>query len=381
MALACGDPYYMAPASARRMAVDLSVLPAWYAEPGSRVAVGAVWQQEYMVEKCPLPLPVEWGTEPGCDCGRIVPWGWSPALVRRLREAGVREEVCPSAGQMERIRCLSGRATAVGVLRRLRADEDFRRYTVGESFLLRTLDEVEAFVEAHPAGAVLKAPWSGSGRGIQYAGGSVPASLAGWIGHVLHTQQAVVAEPLYGKVVDFAMEFKADGRGRVCFAGYSLFETDRRGIYKGNLLASDEEIERRLSDYVPCDVLYSARRRLESELERTLQGGYAGWLGVDMMVCASPVAGQYTLHPCVEVNLRMNMGVVARIFYDRYVCCGVQGRYIIEYYARAGEALAACLAAERQYPLRLEGGRIRSGYLSLTPVRSDTSCQVYVLLG
>ena len=29
MALACGDPYYMAPASARRMAAELSMLPAW----------------------------------------------------------------------------------------------------------------------------------------------------------------------------------------------------------------------------------------------------------------------------------------------------------------------------------------------------------------
>lgn len=38
MALACGDPYYMAPASARRMAAELSVLPAWYAEQG-----GTVW--------------------------------------------------------------------------------------------------------------------------------------------------------------------------------------------------------------------------------------------------------------------------------------------------------------------------------------------------
>ena len=38
MALACGDPYYMAPASARRMAAELSMLPAWYAEEG-----GTVW--------------------------------------------------------------------------------------------------------------------------------------------------------------------------------------------------------------------------------------------------------------------------------------------------------------------------------------------------
>ena len=40
MALACGDPYYMAPASARRMAAELSVLPAWYAEQGRNCMAG-----------------------------------------------------------------------------------------------------------------------------------------------------------------------------------------------------------------------------------------------------------------------------------------------------------------------------------------------------
>ena len=41
--------------------------------------------------------------------------------------------------------------------------------------------------------------------------------------------------------------------------------------------------------------------------------------------------------PCVEINLRMNMGVVARLIYDNYVCDGVQGRYVIEYYAKPGD--------------------------------------------
>ena len=46
MALACGDPYYMAPASARRMAAELSVLPAWYAEQG-----GTVWLDSALRKK------------------------------------------------------------------------------------------------------------------------------------------------------------------------------------------------------------------------------------------------------------------------------------------------------------------------------------------
>ena len=48
-----------------------------------------------------------------------------------------------------------------------------------------------------------------------------------------------------------------------------------------------------------------------------------------MMVCRTQNSG-YAIHPCVEINLRMNMGVVARLIYDNYVCDGVQGRYVID---------------------------------------------------
>ena len=47
------------------------------------------------------------------------------------------------------------------------------------------------------------------------------------------------------------MEFYSDGKGRITFAGYSLFRTNAGGAYEGNRLLPDAEIERRLSAYVP----------------------------------------------------------------------------------------------------------------------------------
>lgn len=90
--------------------------------------------------------------------------------------------------------------------------------------------------------------------------------------------------------------------------------------------------------------------------------------------------GGYAIHPCVEINLRMNMGVVARLIYDNYVCDGVQGRYVIEYYAKPGEAWHSHLALQEKHPLYLENGKVKSGYLSLTPVENNTSYQAYILI-
>lgn len=62
MALACGDSYYMPPASARRMAADLSVLPAWYAAPGDAVLTDALLHGEQV--KIYLRCFLQWSLSP-----------------------------------------------------------------------------------------------------------------------------------------------------------------------------------------------------------------------------------------------------------------------------------------------------------------------------
>ncbi len=405
MALACGDSYYMPPASARRMAADLSVLPAWHAAPGDAVLTDTLLHGEQVKNLSPLLPAVEFVTGLSSSYTKISPWGWNPSLLRRLREAGITNQACLTDEEMKRIRELSGRQTAVHVLSAIRKKkwlhsasavseydcvmEDFLTLPegtdtnvpfVGESFLFHTENEVESFVRSHPS-AVLKSPWSGSGRGIQYTSGEFTRPLKGWVQHVLHTQQAVVGEPFYDKVKDFAMEFFSNGKGEVRFIGYSLFETDKRGIYKENLLATDDDILGKLSAYVPASVFRLLCRRLTIELAHTI-GEYEGYLGVDMMICRTPLAKTgYAIHPCVEINLRMNMGVVARMVYDRYVCDRVQGRYIIEYYTSPGEAEQADRSLRLQHPLLIEEGRIKSGYLSLTPIGQQTAYQAYILIG
>lgn len=381
MALAVNDVFYMPPASALRMASDLSVLAAWYASPGDAVLVAAPGYVRQMKAQCPLLPPVNFVTMLSPSYDEVAPWGWSPSLVRRLHEAGFPVTACPSAERIASIRELSGRQTAVKVLRSLRRTISECMPCapmVGEAFVLSSVEEIEEFVLSR-ARVLLKSPWSGSGRGIRYIfDGEFSTSLKGWVVHVLRTQQAIVCEPLYDKVVDFAMEFLSAADGQVHFVGYSFFETDKRGVYKENRLATNAAIEAWLSIYLPPAFLRWVCRELQSELAQVIKGGYRGYLGVDMMVCR--VGETYALHPCVEINLRMNMGVVARLVYDKYVCSGAVGRYVIEYYARTGEAERAHSEMQLQYPLQIEKGRVKAGYLSLTPVGEDTAYQAYIII-
>lgn len=370
MALASGSPYYMAPVSAKKMGADLAALPVWYAPAGAAVWLPEVRQAEWLREGCPFAVGVE-SVAAFSDAvyNKVVPWGWSPSLLRRLREADCPSSSLLSDEEVGRLRRLSSRELAVRLLPRLRCEG-----TLGESSLLFSVEEAERFAAVRGS-VLLKAPWSGSGRGLRAVEGSLDASQAGWVRRVIASQGAVAGEPRYERVADFAIEFRLEG-GEAHAAGYSLFETDARGNYKENVLASDEVIEARLSAYVGAGVLREVGLCLRRLLTEELGGVYRGYLGVDMMVCRTERG--YALHPCVEVNLRYNMGVVSRLFFDRWVCPDATGRYVIEYFPEVGGALRFDEEMRARHPLEVKENRIRRGYVSLTPVYADTCYQAFV---
>jgi hypothetical protein len=285
LALASGDAHYTPPASAMQMAQDLRDLPQLWAPHDSR---------------------------------RLSVWGWSPLLVTQLREKGVDEALLPSAEQMAAYRAASSRQTAVRLLARWRErfPEAFGNGAlVGESKMCMTLQEVLAAVTAYGNEAMLKAPWSGSGRGVHPVHGGVSDKNLAWVTRTLQRQGGVEVEPSYNKVVDFAMEFWSEN-GQVRYEGLSLFTTTAGGVYSGNLVASEQEKEQRLVAYIPLEQLAEVRRQLTALLNEALSNEllpawYTGPFGVDMMVVARPDANGFLLHPCVEVNLRRTMGHVA----------------------------------------------------------------------
>lgn len=380
LALASGEANYMPPASARRMATDLALLPVWYAEAGSAVLASSAYNLDFLEEmRALLDVPVRLVTEPELADGTVWDvraWGWNPALNRRLAGLGVDERSLASPGQLEKLRLGSHRSSAVGLLPRLRLGE----YFCGESFWLTCEDDWRRFVESRDS-CLLKAPLSGSGKGLNWCRGVFTSSISGWCLRVGRSQGGVVGEPIYNKVEDFAMEFRSSGGGRVSFAGYSQFSTTQSGAYESNLLLSDAAVERNLSSYVPLAELHKLRDVLGQELSALFGSFYTGYLGVDMMLCRFPEYPFFRIHPCVEINLRMNMGVVARLLYDRYIHPDVTGRFSVACAFSDGEALERYRRMQADFPLRIEGGRVCSGYLPLVPVTSRSRYSAYVHCG
>lgn len=379
LALASGEANYMAPASARRMASELALLPMWYAEAESVVLAPSAYNMDYITRMQDLlGLSVHLMTEPELASEadlNIRPWGWDMALRKRLSGLGVSEVLLPSMEQLNAWREYSHRSKAVALLPELQLNE----YFCGESYYLKTQEEWKAFVESRES-CLLKAPLSGSGKGLNWCKGIFTPFISGWCARVATSQGGVVAEPIYNKVEDFAMEFYSDGAGEVTFAGYSLFHTGKSGMYEGNRLLSNRSIRGLLSQYVPLDALALLENRLKCRLSALIGAVYKGYLGVDMMICRFPEGGKpiFRIHPCVEINLRMNMGVVARLLYDRYLHPDSIGHFVIDYQPSEGQALKEHERMSASYPLEIRTGKVHSGYLPLVPVHKRSCYRAWI---
>lgn len=295
MALADGHPGYTPPAQIQQMRRELWWLPQWWAKEGD-----IVWNGE---DRLSLPD----------DC-RIVPWGWSAALYHQLKQAGVQESLMPSSEEIERLRQLSHRRTAVGLLQEIREQLPLDGHLAGESVLCQSMEEAEEAVAKY-GNALLKSPWSSSGKGLMQSDNT---QWQAWAKRILKAQGSVVVEQFLHKMTDFALEFWLDGKGGVEYRGLSLFNTNERGAYLGNLVAPEEQKLAWLAQYIPPAYIQEIRAWWEKRLS---QYDYSGPVGIDMMLAQEGIC------PCIEVNWRWTMGLVSCLAAEQ----GRIGRMVVEY--------------------------------------------------
>jgi hypothetical protein len=283
------------------------------------------------------------------------PWGWNRDVRLRALRAGLPEllpegeEIAPALacgtdGPTGRLRLIPSESQ-LNAWRRLSHRAAWLDLPLPETPGLRPIRKTEAFTteevgrflrEAGSAsGLILKRPYSCSGRGLLKLPPPTPetpclppaeAQAARWMADGFRLQGSLVAEEYMEKAADLAMLFQAgfepapEGglRYRVRPAGLSLFRTDARGAYCGNLLLSDRLIAQYLRQQfgLPADLLADTARALARLLQERLEpAAYCGPVGIDQLVART--ADGFRLCPVVEVNLRHTMGFVAHALADR----------------------------------------------------------------
>ena len=207
----------------------------------------------------------------------VVVWGWDAVVRHELRKRGVDVALLPTDEEIATIRELQHRSTVLP----LQAD----------CHEVHSVAEMEALL-CERDHWVMKAPWSGAGRGLRWVHGSLTAIDHDWLQKTMAEQRCVIAEPRREVVADVALEYMSGN-----FIGYSYFKTGS-GVYKENVMWSDAQIEAAFP-------MRQARERVEPWLAANVWPRYRGPLGVDLMVCADG-----SVH-VAELNFRHTMGMVA----------------------------------------------------------------------
>ena len=295
MALAANAEQYVPPRNVRQMEEDLALFPfAWADEDCMVVPANDLRGGERDFSRC-VPKP----------------WGWSKSLKHKLLQWGVLEENMPSDKELDLWRRWSSREFAAQYIYRFLSEVEEGKKTVFVRNEMRFCTGLEDVLSELSYPCILKSPWSSSGRGVFVAEGMNERICERIVG-VLRNQGGILIDKYYRKCLDFALEFEAKATGEVDFLGFSVFQAAEDGKYGGNLVASQMNLQEELQAVCGKEtmkVLKSTIPLHQRLLEDAFKGRYVGPVGIDMLICEEE--GEIKIHPCVEINLRMNMGIVA----------------------------------------------------------------------
>ena len=365
LALATDGASYTASEKVRQMAHDLAALPLWYAPSGSAILVPDEACAQFVTSVSSklgkFFFLVREKKFPHEEIKKVSPWGWNRALRNKLLRMGLGSDILPSEKTLEYWRRLSSRTTATDMMRLFKNEP----FCGGESVNLYSVADCQSYATSVSSGVVFKSPWSSSGKGLLWCRTSFLDRHRHWCSRVLMEQGAVIAQPIMERICDFAMEFHGDEDGCWRFVGYSLFKTNAQGAYEGNLLLTDTEIENHLSSFIPRSALWRVR---EIYLKVLQEIDYHGYMGIDMMVCKN-LDGAYVIHPCVEMNWRMNMGVLSHQLTELLIDKHVKATFHVENYP-SPKALQEAISCQKDKIL-----------MQLTPIAENTVSVAYVSAG
>lgn len=384
VAILNGSEYYTAPANVVKMQTDLGFLPAWYASDDDCVFIENKIPDEFLQY-----LKTNLGFSPQifdreninqCNNLSVSPWGISPQIIYYFQQLKNEKNAAISVPAWnDGLKELSSRRFAAKCLSELCAKIPDISGELIPSFYA-DIKDIEQLVDTNKDTRFLaKAPYSSSGRGLLWLPQSGLTRTEVQILHgILKKQDCVSIEKVLDRKIDFAMEFFIEDDHTVSFEGYSLFETNKKGLYLGNFIGSQNDITEKLVAFISPELLNKVQLFLCDFLKDTFGEVYKGCIGVDMMIYED-IEG-YKLHPCLEINVRYNMGYLALKISDRFIHSGSSGHFYIEYYKTGNEALNTHGKYQKEQPVVFVDNKIKRGYLSLCPVSETSNYIAYLII-
>jgi len=377
--------HYQPPEHVFKIQTDLAFLPAWYASEGDFVFMENQLPYDFIESLESLNLCVKSVNQGDFSDNRkmfqdstIEPWGISPQCIHFFEKLNLQWNlslVIPP--WKEEYHFLGSRFASrqllAGLLDRISGiEKEILPHFVSD------IETIEQITVQSQEPLLIKSPYSSSGRGLlRLAPGKLAKSEKQIISGMLKKQKQVSIEKLLDKHLDFSMQFECTANGGTNFIGYSIFKTNDKGAYQKSLLDNQGNLEKQITKYISKDLLFQTRKVIAEKIQEMYAPFYSGIIGIDMLIYKA--GDLFRLHPCVEINMRKTMGYLAVRLTEKHLHPDSQGELIIDYNPDPQTVIHKHKNLQLHYPLIVEKGLIRSGYLSLCPVAELMKYMAYVI--
>ncbi len=305
---------------------DLEILPFLFANSDDIILVtvkpDAEWSKDLISENRNMPrfMNKEELTAALKDksviISNICPWGWSPRTLKvvenYLKLSTEIEPTKPNYSWSPMHKEVYGRATALETLKNIKATFEKPDLLIENNlFPYKTKNIVEIQEQLwQKKPLIIKTPHSSSGRGIlMLKESSLNRSNRDWIQRAISQSGYVMVEPMLDIVAEFSMQFSINSHS-YNYIAFGAFKTNSKGRYEGNFVGGFEASPEVVTFLKKLEIQRLAKITAEALKKQGIGNFYHGFLGVDMLLCRNN-NGNLFMHPCSEINTRMNMGLVA----------------------------------------------------------------------
>lgn len=372
------------------MEADLATLPLYFAEENDLVVVPQLPNADFINRLQSIGIaPPAFVTEkellknPPSEIKKLCPWGWSPAVHKRLDSlkpnCSAEFKASPVFNWKSEYRELYTKKFALQLLTQLIKKYPSQHFISAEevSEVCKTRDQIEDLLAKWDK-LMVKAPWSSSGRGLQPIT-KKPIHPKVWekLLGIINEQGYAIVEAFQNKQLDLAFQFELQ-KGAVKYLGISNFSADKKGQYLGNSLNGlptelDVEVKSFAEEISELIVPALIKEISKSELAKNFEG----YFGVDTLIFRDK-KGTLKVNPCLEVNVRYNMGLLS-LYLEKLVLANRKGRFRT-YYNSQKSFSEFCIEMSAEHPLVIEEQKIASGFFPLTAYSEDTEFGAYLLV-
>lgn len=382
MAIANGQVSYMPPAHLRRFENDLAALPWMFAEKRDFILVGQRsgnslkhlvdlgWEMPTIVTS---PEEIPSGTKL-----EFSPWGWSPAIYNKLkpffRYATAQWQEHPFSRWDNRLSHLLSRETGYRLLNEIRVlwQRFPQKYDLlevpAQPITINNFEQLSHIFKKITPPAVVKTPWSASGRGLfRIRNYEDDPSQSDWVRGMLKRQGKVYIEKMLSGIQDVSFQFII--KNNIQYQGHNFFYTDVSGQFEGCAVGYPVNPSPHFRDTSKVlEALHQGRDIVQEALKRIgIETLYWGPAGIDGLFFENEKK-EMKLHPCLEINLRYNMGL-ANICLQKRIHSTARGKWKTALFKQESWT-DFCKRKKRENPLKMEDKKIKKGFLPL--IDADT---------